>query len=257
LNSARDLASYDSQNDETTIANHRVFDAYGRLTDETSAAVDCLFAFTGRMYDEDTGLQNNLNRWYDGAVGQWLGEDPMGFRGGDANGYRYVGNAPTKAVDPTGLDRRIVFWFGHLAIEVLDPRTGMTIYLEFNPLGFVQTPPYPFLGAVPVTPWIKSTPEQDRRLIELWETLEQMRKTGDIPNYWTYDDWWTYGNWSWNCWAPVFQFIDFPDVPFGQPKGPPEWKSRDFPPGWDTKRHACWNCHSPEVQSWWRDQCGR
>ena len=27
-------------------------------------------AFTGRAFDEDTGLQNNLNRWYDAKVGR-------------------------------------------------------------------------------------------------------------------------------------------------------------------------------------------
>jgi hypothetical protein len=30
--------------------------------------------------------------------------DPMGFAAGDANLYRYVGNAPTNVTDPTGLD---------------------------------------------------------------------------------------------------------------------------------------------------------
>ena len=101
LNTARDLATYDSQNDETTIANHRVFDAYGRLTDETNAAVDCLFAFTGRAFDEDTGLQNNLNRWYDSRVGRWLSQDPIGYRG-RVNLYDYVRNDPTNRTDPSG-----------------------------------------------------------------------------------------------------------------------------------------------------------
>jgi uncharacterized protein RhaS with RHS repeats len=48
-------------------------------------------------------LQNNLNRWYDPSIGRWLSEDPIGFAGGDANLYRYVGNAPNNAVDPAGL----------------------------------------------------------------------------------------------------------------------------------------------------------
>jgi len=80
-----------------------VYDAYGNLTDETNAAVDCLFGYTGRQFDEATGLQNNLNRWYDPKVGRWLSEDPIGFSGGDPNPLRYVGNAPTHATDPNGL----------------------------------------------------------------------------------------------------------------------------------------------------------
>jgi RHS repeat-associated protein len=65
--------------------------------------VDHLFGYTGRAYDEETGLQNNLNRWYDAASGKWLSEDPIGFAAGDANLYRYVGNSPTLATDPNGL----------------------------------------------------------------------------------------------------------------------------------------------------------
>jgi hypothetical protein len=48
LNTAGDLATYDSNTDVTTIANHRMYDAYGNQTSETNAVVDCLFGFTGR-----------------------------------------------------------------------------------------------------------------------------------------------------------------------------------------------------------------
>jgi RHS repeat-associated protein len=103
LNTVRDLATYDAQTDATTIANHRTFAAYGALTAETNAAVDCLFAFTGRLYDADTALQNNLNRWYDSAVGRWLSEDPILYDAGDFNLYRYVRNRPSAHTDPAGL----------------------------------------------------------------------------------------------------------------------------------------------------------
>jgi hypothetical protein len=36
-------------------------------------------------------------------VRQFIGQDPWGFGGGDANLYRYVGNGPTNATDPLGL----------------------------------------------------------------------------------------------------------------------------------------------------------
>lgn len=39
---------------------------------------------------------------YDPSIGRWLEEDPIGFEGGDANLYRYVGNDPTNETDPTG-----------------------------------------------------------------------------------------------------------------------------------------------------------
>ncbi len=103
LGTVRDLATYDPGTDTTTVVNHRVFDAYGRMTSETNPAVDHLFGFTGRMFDEATGLQNNLNRWHDPAVGRWTSEDPLGFSAGDANLNRYVGNRPLTSIDPTGL----------------------------------------------------------------------------------------------------------------------------------------------------------
>ena len=112
-NSVRDLVTYDAVNDVSTVANHRVYDSYGNLTSETAnAAVDCLFGYTGRQNDESTGLQNNLNRWYDPAVGRWMSEDPIGFVGGDANLYRYVGNSPTRWVDASGLCQNNRFWEG-------------------------------------------------------------------------------------------------------------------------------------------------
>lgn len=40
---------------------------------------------------------------YDPTIGRWISEDPIGFAGGDPNLYRYVGNSPTLATDPTGL----------------------------------------------------------------------------------------------------------------------------------------------------------
>jgi len=103
LNTVRDLASYNAGTDETTIANHRVYDAFGNLKSETNSAVDCVFSYTGRLFDEDTGLQNNLHRWYDAKVGRWLSEDPIGFETGDSNIYRYVANMPVLLTDPSGL----------------------------------------------------------------------------------------------------------------------------------------------------------
>ncbi len=107
----RELAQYDSNTDTTTVANHRVYDAYGHLKSETNAAVDCLFGYTARPFDNDTGLQNNLNRWYDPKIGRWASEDPIGFADGDANTSRYVGYSPTSISDPKGFCRNFVSQF--------------------------------------------------------------------------------------------------------------------------------------------------
>jgi RHS repeat-associated protein len=87
----------------TTVVNHLIYDAFGKVASESNSAVDSLLLFTGRPFDRDTGFQNNLNRWYDASVGRWLSEDPIGFNGGDANLYRYVGNAVLLIQDGFGL----------------------------------------------------------------------------------------------------------------------------------------------------------
>ena len=103
LNTVRDLAVFDAETGVTTIANHIVYDAFGRVTSQTNVSVTTLFGFTGRPLDSDTGLQNNLNRWYDAETGTWISEDPIGFAAADVNLYRYCGNQVTVAVDPSGL----------------------------------------------------------------------------------------------------------------------------------------------------------
>jgi RHS repeat-associated protein len=42
-------------------------------------------------------------RYYDPKVGRFVTKDPIGFKGGDANLYAYVGANPVNNVDPLGL----------------------------------------------------------------------------------------------------------------------------------------------------------
>ncbi len=96
----RDLSTFDGT--ISTIANHRVYDSYGKPLSQTNAAVDTLFGYTGRELDTQTGLNYYRDRWYDPAAGEFLTPDPIGFAGGDTNLTRYVGNAPNDYTDPTG-----------------------------------------------------------------------------------------------------------------------------------------------------------
>uniref|UniRef100_UPI00322016E9 RHS repeat-associated core domain-containing protein n=1 Tax=Thermogutta sp. TaxID=1962930 RepID=UPI00322016E9 len=132
LNTVRDIAKYNPGSDMTTVVNHLIYDAFGRVTSETNPTIDSLFLFTGRPFDSDTQLQNNLHRWYDATVGRWLSEDPIGFAGGDGNLYRYVGNGSQTQADPEGYFKisvsvcrkwviegvRITWPFGENSIEV-------------------------------------------------------------------------------------------------------------------------------------------
>lgn len=102
LGSVRDVVDSGGE-----VQNHILYDAFGNKLDEggaTNESVDFLFAYTGRDWDDDVDLQYNRARWYDSAVGRWLSEDPISFAAGDANLYRYVGNASSTYSDPTGLE---------------------------------------------------------------------------------------------------------------------------------------------------------
>src|SRR5687768_13807633 len=59
-------------------------------------------AFTGRESD-GTGLYYYRARYYNPTLGRFISEDPIGFAGGDANLYAYVGNDPISYKDPSGL----------------------------------------------------------------------------------------------------------------------------------------------------------
>ena len=85
-----------------TVTGTISYDGFGKQLG-SSGAVD-RFGYTGREYDPTTGLQSNRERYYDAALGRWTQEDKIGFAGEDANLERYVGNSPTNASDPSGLD---------------------------------------------------------------------------------------------------------------------------------------------------------
>ncbi|WP_254510276.1 RHS repeat-associated core domain-containing protein [Anatilimnocola floriformis] len=101
LGSLRDIA--DLVVSTVSVTNHRDYDTFGSLTSETNSAVDLLYGYTSKPWDDASGLQNNLNRWLDVWLKQWMSEDPIGFAAGDENLYRYVGNAVTTTIDPIGL----------------------------------------------------------------------------------------------------------------------------------------------------------
>ena len=83
------------------------YDAFGNVTSESNPSFGDRFKYTGRELDSETGFQYNRARYYDAAIGRWTSQDPLGFAAGDANLYRYVGNSPTNATDPLGLQRYV------------------------------------------------------------------------------------------------------------------------------------------------------
>jgi RHS repeat-associated protein len=89
------------------VIKHVTYDAFGNVTSDSAPTVGSLFLYTARPFDADSALQNNLFRWYDPAIGRWMGEDPIAYKGGHANLYAYASNTPSGRIDPFGLSPAI------------------------------------------------------------------------------------------------------------------------------------------------------
>jgi RHS repeat-associated protein len=105
LGSVRQLA-----NTAGTVLDTLTYDSYGNILTESSPASGDRFKFTAREWDSEIGLQFNRARYYAPTDGRWISEDPLGFRAGDANAYRYVHNRPLSVSDPTGESSRDWYW---------------------------------------------------------------------------------------------------------------------------------------------------
>ena len=84
-----------------TELDHIVYDSFGNIVTETDAANGDRFKFAGMEYDPTTGQYYDRARIYGSLTGRFLKQDPEGYEAGDANLYRYVGNAPTSFTDPS------------------------------------------------------------------------------------------------------------------------------------------------------------
>jgi RHS repeat-associated protein len=77
--------------------------AFGQVTEDTSPGFQP-FGFAGGLYDAQTRLVHFGAREYDASIGRWISKDPIGFDGGQANLFVYVGNDPVNTSDPSGLE---------------------------------------------------------------------------------------------------------------------------------------------------------
>lgn len=84
-----------------TLQTHYTFEPFGN-TVASGTGSENPSQFTGREND-GTGLYFYRARYYQPQLQRFIGEDPSGFAAGDVNLYAYVGNQPTRMVDPTGL----------------------------------------------------------------------------------------------------------------------------------------------------------
>jgi RHS repeat-associated protein len=85
------------------LVEHRSYDGYGNIVVDAAPTVGDNYGYTGFWRDTGTGLLAAQNRWYDPKTGRWIAQDPIGFDGGQTDLSQYVGNNPTNATDPSGL----------------------------------------------------------------------------------------------------------------------------------------------------------
>lgn len=78
------------------------YEPFGNTT-QTGTASSNAFQYTGREND-GTGLYYYRARNYDPVRGRFVREDPIGFRGSDANLYVFVRDNPINTIDPLGLE---------------------------------------------------------------------------------------------------------------------------------------------------------
>ena len=110
------------------------YDSYGNIT---SGAQQCIpvsrgvcqsvpnpFLYTGREFDAETNLYFYRARYYDASLGRFSSEDLERFRGGISL-YGYVGNSPTRFIDP----------FGRAPANPQDMASLQSLFPGFRPLG--------------------------------------------------------------------------------------------------------------------------
>jgi RHS repeat-associated protein len=134
LGTVRDLV-----NNGGSVVNHFTYDSFGKVLSATPGGVDTRYKFTGRELDAETGLYYYRARYFDANVGRFIGQDPIGFSAGDNNLYRYVGNSPLMATDPSGKYKVLIEYdeiakIGHHARIVFERKNGLRIVYEASPL---------------------------------------------------------------------------------------------------------------------------
>ena len=119
-------------------------------------------AFPKRDLHAERSGRNNLHRWFDPKIGRWISEDPIGYAGGDANLYLYVGNSPSNFHDPSGLqERRQSNFFERFAFTEEFRRDVLGHDVPPSPNNtnrwlepFIYDPRTEYVGKVPMYDWI-------------------------------------------------------------------------------------------------------
>jgi RHS repeat-associated protein len=92
----------DVTDDEGDVIASRDYEAFGLISAESGGEWFGRYGNAGREWDAELRMYHNRRREFDPLTGLFTSEDPLGLTP-DTNPYRYVGNMPTTATDPSGL----------------------------------------------------------------------------------------------------------------------------------------------------------
>ena len=148
LGSVRDVVTFSQMG--VTILDHIAYDPYGNIIQETSSSNGDRMKYGQLQWDAVAQVYLAINRPFDAISGRWISPDPLGFKAGDANLYRYVGNDSVASIDPSGL-----YYIGRIRREKLFfYKSWMTVVEEWDivepDLG--QAEPGILLGMMPLWP---------------------------------------------------------------------------------------------------------
>jgi RHS repeat-associated protein len=96
------LGSTEALTDSSSVIQTQyTYGPFGSTTSSGSSSTNEI-EFAGREND-GTGLYYYRARYYSPSMKRFIGEDPLGFGGGDVNYYSYALNDPASYTDPLGL----------------------------------------------------------------------------------------------------------------------------------------------------------
>jgi RHS repeat-associated protein len=122
------VAITDSQQ---SIVQRYKYESFGMLI-ASNPDFENSYTNTGREWDKETGLYFYRARYRDPMDGNFISKDPIGFKGGDVNLYRYVQNNSVNLTDPNGL---IIVVDDAAAIAALTALTTATAAYLASPEG--------------------------------------------------------------------------------------------------------------------------
>src|SRR5215213_2546591 len=104
------------------VSTEYTYEPFGQAT-ASGAASSNASQYTGRDND-GTGVNFYRSRYYSPTLQRFIGEDSIGFAGGDANLYAYVFNSPTNSTDSSGQAIDVAIDIASILYDIYKLATG-------------------------------------------------------------------------------------------------------------------------------------